>query len=129
MKYLEKTEKVIVVSLLVMMVAVVLLSTIELGWLIIKDISTPPVFFLEIDELLDIFGMFLFVLIGLELLETVKMYLTKKTMHAEVRPVLGQKWLDTGLFCMGNFIIILAFYLIFNLFISRKKGRFWLGDF
>jgi len=36
MKYLEKTEKVIVLSLLVMMVAVVLLSTIELGWLIIK---------------------------------------------------------------------------------------------
>jgi len=84
MKYLEKTEKVIVLSLLVMMVAVVLLSTIELGWLIIKDISTPPIFFLEIDELLDIFGMFLLVLIGVELLETVKMYLENKTVHVEV---------------------------------------------
>jgi len=84
MKYLEKIEKVIVLSLLVMMVAVVLLSTIELGWLIIKDISTPPIFILEIDELLDIFGMFLLVLIGVELLETVKMYLTKKTVHVEV---------------------------------------------
>ena len=84
MKYLEKTEKVIVLSLLVMMVAVVLLSTIELGLLIIKDISTPPIFILEIDELLDIFGMFLLVLIGVELLETVKMYLTKKTVHVEI---------------------------------------------
>ena len=84
MKYLEKIEKVIVLSLLVMMVAVVLLSTIELGLLIIKDISTPPIFILEIDELLDIFGMFLLVLIGVELLETVKMYLTKKTVHVEV---------------------------------------------
>jgi uncharacterized membrane protein (DUF373 family) len=84
MKYLEKIEKVIVLSLLVMMVAVVLLSTIELGLLIIKDISTPPIFILEIDELLDIFGMFLLVLIGVELLETVKMYLTKKTVHVEI---------------------------------------------
>jgi uncharacterized membrane protein (DUF373 family) len=84
MKYLEKIEQVIVLSLLVMMVSVVLLSTIELGWLIVTDIITPPIFFLEIDELLDIFGMFLLVLIGVELLETVKMYLTSKSVHVEV---------------------------------------------
>jgi len=84
MKYLEKIERVIVLSLLVMMVAVVFLSTVDLGWLIIKDIITPPVFLLDINELLDVFGMFLLVLIGVELLETVKMYLNKKTVHVEV---------------------------------------------
>jgi len=84
MKYLEKGERVIVLSLLVMMVAVVFLSTVELGWIITKDIITPPVFLLDIDELLDIFGIFLLVLIGVELLETVKMYLTQKTVHVEV---------------------------------------------
>ncbi len=84
MKYLEKVERVIVLSLLVMMVSVVFLSTVDLGWLIIKDIITPPVFLIEINELLDVFGMFLLVLIGVELLETVKMYLTKKTVHVEV---------------------------------------------
>ena len=84
MKYLEKGERVIVLSLLVMMVAVVFLSTVELGWIITKDIITPPVFLLDIDELLDIYGMFLLVLIGVELLETVKMYLTQKTVHVEV---------------------------------------------
>ena len=84
MKYLEKVERLIVLSLLVMMVAVVFLSTVELGWLIIKDIISPPVILLDINELLDIFGMFLLVLIGVELLETVKMYLTKKTVHVEV---------------------------------------------
>jgi uncharacterized membrane protein (DUF373 family) len=84
MKYLEKVERVIVLSLLVMMVAVVFLSTVELGWLIMKDIITPPVFLLDIDELLDVFGMFLLVLIGVELLETVKMYLSTKTVHVEV---------------------------------------------
>lgn len=84
MKYLEKVERVIVLSLLVMMVSVVFLSTVELGWIIIKDIINPPVFLIEIDELLEIFGMFLLVLIGVELLETVKMYLSKKTVHVEV---------------------------------------------
>lgn len=84
MKYLEKVEHIIVLSLLVMMVSVVFLSAVELGWIIIKDVTSPPVFLLEIDELLEIFGMFLLVLIGVELLETVKMYLTKKTVHVEV---------------------------------------------
>jgi hypothetical protein len=62
MNNLAKVERVIVLSLLVMMVSVVLLSTIELGWIIIKDIITPPVFLLDINELLDVFGMFLLVL-------------------------------------------------------------------
>jgi len=84
MKYLEEVERVIVLSLLIMMVLVVFLSTVDLGWVIIKDIITPPVLLLDINELLDIFGMFLLVLIGVELLETVKMYLTKKTIHVEV---------------------------------------------
>lgn len=41
-------------------------------------------FLLDINELLDIFGMFLLVSIGIELLETVKMYLSSKTVHVEV---------------------------------------------
>jgi uncharacterized membrane protein (DUF373 family) len=84
MQYPEKVERVVVVTLLVMMALVVCLSTVELGWFIIKDIITPPAFLLEIDQLLDIFGMFLLVLIGVELLETVKMYLTQKQVHVEV---------------------------------------------
>ena len=84
MKYLEKIERLLVLSLLIMMVSIVILSTVELGWIIIKDIITPPMFLLDINELLDIFGMFLLVLIGIELLETVKMYLSSKTVHVEV---------------------------------------------
>lgn len=79
-----KIERIVVVALLIMMSLVVCLATVELGYFIIKDIITPPVFLLEIDELLEIFGMFLIVLIGIELLETVKMYLTQKMVHVEV---------------------------------------------
>jgi len=39
---IAKFKKAIVLSLIAMMVLVVLLATIELGWIIIKDIITPP---------------------------------------------------------------------------------------
>lgn len=81
---LSKFEKVITTTLMVLMALVVLLATIELGWIIIKDIITPPVMLLEIDELLDIFGLFLLVLIGVELLETIKAYIKEQVVHIEV---------------------------------------------
>ena len=81
---LKKFEKLITVTLVVLMAVVVLLATIELGWIIVQDIITPPVFLLEISELLDIFGLFLLVLIGVELLETIKAYLKENVVHFEV---------------------------------------------
>lgn len=73
-----------VVSLIIMMAIVLFLSVIELGWIIVKDVMTAPMFLLDIDELLDIFGLFLLVLIGIELLESIKTYLAQKTIHVEV---------------------------------------------
>jgi uncharacterized membrane protein (DUF373 family) len=67
-----------------MMVLVVLLSTAELGWVIIKEMITIPYIFLEIDQLLQIFGLFLMVLIGIELLETIKTYLSENVIRVEV---------------------------------------------
>jgi len=84
LELLKKFEKAVTVSLVAMMAVVVLLATIELGWIIIQDIITPPVLLLEINELLDIFGLFLLVLIGVELLETIKAYLKENVVHFEV---------------------------------------------
>lgn len=84
-QYIKKFEKVIVFSLVVMMALVLLLGTVELAWIIIKDILSPPFMLLEIDELLEIFGLFMLVLIGIELLETiVKTYLAQSTDHARI---------------------------------------------
>ncbi|MDY0280904.1 MAG: phosphate-starvation-inducible PsiE family protein [Salinivirgaceae bacterium] len=38
----------------------------------------------EIDELMDLFGVFLLVLIGIELLDTIKVYLRRNVVHVEV---------------------------------------------
>ena len=81
---LKKFEKAVTTTLVVLMAIVVLLATVELGWIIVQDIITPPVFLLEISELLDIFGLFLLVLIGVELLETIKAYLKENVVHFEV---------------------------------------------
>lgn len=84
-EYLKKFKKVIVISLTIMMAIVLLLSAIELGWLIIVDMITPPVLILDINELIDIFGLFMLVIIGIELLETImKTYLSESVNHVQI---------------------------------------------
>ena len=82
--FLKKFERMIVTSLIVMMALTILLATMELAWLIIKDVISPPIIFLEIQELLEIFGLFLLVLLGIELVSTLKTYLTQNELHMEV---------------------------------------------
>ena len=82
---IKRFEKSIILVLVALMAVVLLLSTIDLAWIIIKDIMSPPVLLLDIDELLDIFGLFMLVLIGIELLETMaKTYMSESTDHAQI---------------------------------------------
>ena len=83
MHYLDSFERMITRILLVMMAVVVVLATIEVIWVVIKDVLTPPVFLLEIEELLELFGLFLLVLIGLELLHSVKIFIEQREVHLE----------------------------------------------
>jgi len=85
MAAIKKFERMILFTLLIMMSLVVLLATIELGWIIVKDIITPPLFLLEINELFEIFGLFMLVLISIELLETIaKTYTNQSANHAKI---------------------------------------------
>lgn len=67
-----------------MMIVVILLSTIELGRILVLDIITPPNYLLAIAELLDVFGFFMLILIGVELLETIRAYLNEHVVHVEI---------------------------------------------
>ena len=87
--YLEKFEEIISRALLLMMAAVVLLTTIELGWILVKDVLTPPVLLLEINEILELFGMFLLVLIGIELMHSVKIFIKRRAIHLEAMLVVA----------------------------------------
>jgi uncharacterized membrane protein (DUF373 family) len=83
-KILKQFERVIVFSLLGMMMIAVLVSTIELAVILAQELLKQPIMLLNVAEMLEVFGFFLMVLIGLELLETIKSYLDEGRVHAEV---------------------------------------------
>jgi uncharacterized membrane protein (DUF373 family) len=84
MKHMQRLERYTLFSLMVMMGVIVVLAVFELGWILVKDILTPPTLLLETHELLDLFGMFLLILIGMELLDTIKTYVAVNEIHVEV---------------------------------------------
>lgn len=74
----------IIYTLIVMMSAVLILATIELGYYLIKSIVGSRHFLVDLDQLMDLFGVFMLVLIGIELLDTIKVYLKENVVHVEV---------------------------------------------
>jgi uncharacterized membrane protein (DUF373 family) len=96
---LMKTQRVIAFGLAGMLAVVVVLSTLHLGVLIGQEIWAPPRFLIRVQGLLEIFGYFLLVLIGVELLETLKAYLRKDVIHVRVV-------LEVALIAMARKVII-----------------------
>jgi uncharacterized membrane protein (DUF373 family) len=96
---LAKIQKIIVVVLAAMMVVVVVLSTVHLGVLVGEEIWKPPRFLIPVQGLLEIFGYFLLVLIGVELLETLKAHINQELV--QVRVVL-----EVALIAMARKVII-----------------------
>jgi uncharacterized membrane protein (DUF373 family) len=94
-----KVQKFTVVALAGMLVVVMLLSTLHLGVLIAQEIWAPPRFLIRVQGLLEIFGYFLLVLIGVELLETLKAYMKKDIIHVRVV-------LEVALIAMARKVII-----------------------
>jgi uncharacterized membrane protein (DUF373 family) len=128
---LKKFERIVTAALLVMLALVIVLALIDLGWLLVQDILKPPLFILEVADLLEIFGFFLLVLIGLELLETIKHYyldgwIELKVIFAVALIALGRKIIVlepsnySGLTLIGIGVIILA--LVAGYFVVSIKG-------
>ena len=96
---LAKIQQLTVLALAGMLVLVVMLSTVHLGIVIGEEIWKPPRFLIPVQGLLDIFGYFLLVLIGVELLETLKAYIKKDVIHVRVV-------LEVALIAMARKVII-----------------------
>jgi uncharacterized membrane protein (DUF373 family) len=84
MEIFARVEKVIAVVLLVLMGFVVIAGALEVAYVVFTELLEPPGFFLGVEDLFDIFGLFLMVLIGLELMTSIEMYLRDSMIHAEV---------------------------------------------
>jgi uncharacterized membrane protein (DUF373 family) len=74
----------IILALIAMMMLAVLLSTVELLIILVVELLKPPKYLLGIDNLFEIFGFFMMILIGLELLESIRTYLDDDLLHVEV---------------------------------------------
>ncbi|MDD4972706.1 MAG: phosphate-starvation-inducible PsiE family protein [Bacteriovorax sp.] len=83
-KFIIKFEQLITTILMLLMVLVVTMTVADLAWLLFKDAITSPVLILDTSELLDIFSMFLLVLVGIELVETLKIYVFQHEIRTEI---------------------------------------------
>ena len=96
---ITRLQKLIVLALAGMLAVVVVLSTVHLGVLIGEEVWKPPRGLIPVQGLLEIFGYFLLVLIGVELLETLKAYIRKDVIHVRVV-------LEVALIAMARKVII-----------------------
>ena len=99
-KLIKYFEKVVTLILMLFMAVVVILSLYELGLILYKDIMTPPLGVLEINELIELFGFFLILMIGVELLETMKDFLVYG--HIRLNVIMA-----VALLAIGRKVIIL----------------------
>jgi len=136
MDIFHKAEKVIAIVLLLLMGVVVASGTVEVAYEIVTSLIDPPGFFLGVSELFDVFGLFLMVLIGLELMTSIHMYLDDHRIHAEMMflvaltavtrkiVIMDSSVMDPMLiFSIGFLVIALAagYYLL-------RKNRLASGD-
>ncbi len=82
--YIRKFEKLMYIILIVLLGGVIVFSITELGWLLYEGLFVNSAYRLENHELLNIFGFFLLVVIGIELLDTLKAYLRENVIHVEI---------------------------------------------
>lgn len=97
---LKKFERGIVFTMTALLMMVVTIGTAELVWLLIKDLSSIRGLLLDADEMFELFGLFLLILIGVELLSTLKIYTQEGAIHMEVV-------LEVALIALAQKVIVL----------------------
>jgi len=127
-----KVQRSTVVVLAGMLVIVVILSTAHLGVMIGEEIWHAPRFLIPVEGLLDVFGYFLLVLIGVELLETLRAYLKQDVIHVRVvlevaliamarKAIIQEPAATSGLTLLGTAALILALAIAF--YFERRTDR------
>ena len=138
-KILERFERLVVLTLMGFMMIAVFLATIEVGVILWQQMLKPPFLLLNVEEMMEVFGFILMVIIGLELLETIKAYLEKHEIHVEVvllvalvavaRKVIILDYKETTpemMFAVAALVISMSagFFIVrHSIFQSRKRAK------
>ena len=131
----DKFEKVVYALLMILLMAVLIAAVVELGWLLITSLVQTTPWLLETHELIAVLGGFLLVLIGVELLDTIKAYFRENTIHVEIVVLLaiiaiarkvilidpsGMTGYELGVEMMGTGVIVVG--LTAGYYLIKKAG-------
>ncbi len=111
-RIIKQFERLVVLVLMLLLMVVVTLVIVELIWVLLRDLSVLRERLLRVEEMFELFGFFLMVLIGMELITTLKGYIAAGVFHVEVV-------LEVALVALAQKVIILD--------LSRASGISVLG--
>ena len=82
-KVFKYFERFLIWSILLVISIILILAFVDIIYEISLHLLKPPVFIIDSSGLMDLFSLFLLLLIGLELFETVRAYLKEDIVHVE----------------------------------------------
>lgn len=86
LRIVDKVVHVVVLILMGLLSVVVVAGTADLVVLLVRDLVAPPVGVLDVSEILEILGLFLMILIAIEMIYVVRLYAVHR--HLDVHAVL-----------------------------------------
>ncbi|MBP1150312.1 phosphate-starvation-inducible PsiE family protein [Methylocaldum sp. 14B] len=100
LRTIDSAEKYIVYVLVFLLLISVILGTLELSRVVIKNIIESSFFLVDINRLFESFSLFLILVIGLELLKSIKSYLVQ----GSINPAFV---VEVAIIALGNKLITL----------------------
>lgn len=100
LKIIDRVERYVVYILVLMLLVSVVLGTLELSRILLRNIFNARFFLVDIDRLFESFSFFLTLIIGLELLKSIKSYL----MQGSINPAFV---VEVAIIALGNKLITL----------------------
>ena len=83
LNFIKHISRFLIGGIIVVMSLILFLAFLDILYVIWEKVITPPILIIDANELMSILSIFLLLLIGLELLETVKTYLKEDVVHVE----------------------------------------------
>jgi uncharacterized membrane protein (DUF373 family) len=99
---IERIERGVVFVLVILLLIAVVLGTIELGRVLLTKIIAAPRFLVDVNTLFDSFALFLVIVVGLELLKSIKSYLVQGSINPSFV-------IEVAIITLGNKLITLDF--------------------
>jgi uncharacterized membrane protein (DUF373 family) len=132
MRLLERLESLVIAVLILLLLAGIVLGTVELGGELLQAVIAPPFLLVTPKTLFRFFGLFLIILVGLELLKLLKLRFLNKEIRPELvfevaliaicnEVVTYNQELTTGMFMFGTAALVIALSVSYYVFFRVRR--------